>query len=57
MNNVYNLESVIKNHLIQNTFSNVVTTSFDSPYNQNKFLDIPLYIQAKFDLISPVSML
>lgn len=60
MNNVYNLETVIKNHLInpiQNTFSNIITTSFDSSYNQTKFLDIPLYIQAKFDLISPVSML
>lgn len=35
----------------------MITTSFDSPYNQTKFLDVPLYIQAKFDLISPVSML
>lgn len=55
MNNVYNLETVIKNHLInliQNSFSNIIITSFDSSYNRTKFLDIPLYIQAKFDLIS-----
>lgn len=43
--------------MIQNISSIIITTSFHSSYNHTKFLDIPLYIHAKFDLISPVSML